>query len=527
MSVEKYATSLYVASLPSESIPSRVQLRNSLWDYFGQLAKDGTIQLKEDEKGQTIIFNETLIFFRVNDAPTDGLYLLAFLPVGRDVPNWRKADNQKAARNVLDFCDLLGSKITIQLPDEILTFKRMSYSDNSMIDISGWEIECPYKRPARKESLRDFIQKTATTKYEYTYQCIPQDNTFHVFTDTYIDGGDPLTQLKSVIRDYGKVYGPKSLEIAKEFGEKLDRKQACVFIFLENGKLLEQWYKQLKVFFDSNSIPTQYVNDITITNKMRLPGVKANLLLEMLTKMGRPPIVLQAPEEMFVNDGFLCLSDIVTTPKKLFGALFTYSKQGLNVKGEVQIYEDIEYETTEDSIEIPEQSIDLLAKKASVLFGSRALKIDILLTKAWKKENVQRLVKSLRKNKVETDRVYHLSSRRCRFVDEYLESSVNIRSLNHPYLILGPRTGFLRTSTDIRFYAHLFSYYVELVWPEDIKLEREDLEKILWLVKKRIYRIQEFHVLKKVEPVYIFSNVRKMYLGEIEERLAIPLRLLI
>ena len=34
-------------------------------------------------------------------------------------------------------------------------------------------------------------------------------------------------------------------------------------------------------------------------------------------------------------------------------------------------------------------------------------------------------------------------------------------------------------------------------------------------------------VLKKVEPVYIFNNVRKMYLGEIRERLAIPLRLLI
>jgi hypothetical protein len=31
--------------------------------------------------------------------------------------------------------------------------------------------------------------------------------------------------------------------------------------------------------------------------------------------------------------------------------------------------------------------------------------------------------------------------------------------------------------------------------------------------------MEKFHVLKKVEPVYIFSNVRKMYLGQIKESL--------
>jgi len=525
VSAEKYETSLYVAHLPSDYVPYRVDVRNALWDYFGQLARNGQVQLIEEEKGQTINFNRTLIYFRVKDVPADGIYLLAFLPTGKDTPKWRKTDNQNASRNVLDFCDLLGPKIAIEVQGGVFTFKRASYSGNVIIDISDWEVECPYKHPATKEPLRDFILKTGSTNYEHVYQCVPKDSVFHVFTDTYIEGGDPLAHLKSVLRDYGKISLPKSLQIAKEFGEKLDKKQGCVFIFLETPQLLQQWYKQLKLFFDSNEIPTQYVNDATITNKMRFPGVKANLLLEMLTKMGRPPIVLQAPEEIFVNDGFLCLSDIPTVQKKLFGALFTYSRQGLNVKGEVQIYEDIEYETTEESIEMPEGSVDLLAKKAVALFGSRPLKIDILLTRAWKQENVSRLVTSLRKNKVEVERVYHLSSRTCRFVDEYLES--NVRSLSHPYIILGSKIGFLRTSTDIRFYPHLFSYYVELVYPEDKKLQQEDLEKILWLVKRRIYRVQEFHVLKKVEPVYIFSSVRKMYIGEIKERLAIPLRLLI
>ncbi|MBS7646221.1 hypothetical protein KEJ24_00055 [Candidatus Bathyarchaeota archaeon] len=86
---------------------------------------------------------------------------------------------------------------------------------------------------------------------------------------------------------------------------------------------------------------------------------------------------------------------------------------------------------------------------------------------------------------------------------------------------------FLKPSTDIRIYANLSSLFIKLMWPEDGKIEEKDLEKILWLVKKRIYRIQEYHVLKIPEPVLVFKHVRTMYLGEIKEKLTIPLRLLI
>ena len=96
MSAEKYETSLYVAHLPSDYVPSRVDIRNALWDYFGQLARNGQMQLREEEKGQTINFNRTLIYFRVKDAPADGIYLLAFLPTGQDTPKWRKTDNQNS-----------------------------------------------------------------------------------------------------------------------------------------------------------------------------------------------------------------------------------------------------------------------------------------------------------------------------------------------------------------------------------------------------------------------------------------------
>lgn len=95
------------------------------------------------------------------------------------------------------------------------------------------------------------------------------------------------------------------------------------------------------------------------------------------------------------------------------------------------------------------------------------------------------------------------------------------------YKILGDRIAFLKTCTEIRIYPTLFSLYIELMYPKNAKIRHGDLEKILWLTKKRIYRIQEFHILKNVEPIHIFRNLRKMYLGKIKESLNIPLRLLI
>lgn len=301
-----------------------------------------------------------------------------------------------------------------------------------------------------------------------------------------------------------------------------------MFVFLEAKNMLESWYRTLKVFFDSNHIPTQYIDEKTVTEKLaRFPGVRANLILEMLTKMDKPPIVLQAPEGIFINDGFLCLSDIVSTSQRLFGALFTFSKQGSNQQEEVQIYDDIHFESpSEQSLNIDDENISLLSRKIQKLIG-RSLKIDILLTKIWKEENVAKLVKELLEKKIETKKVYYISSGTSRFVDEYLLDQNNYRSYIHPFIKVGKRTAFLKTCTEIRIYPTLFPLYIEILWPRNIELAQEDLEKILWLTKKRNYRIQEFFILKNVEPMYIFRNLRKMYLGNIKERLTIPSRLLI
>ena len=436
-----------------------------------------------------------------------------------------KAEKYRRGFPCLRFCDLFGSEF--DLPECNLNFKRVTLSSQDCVDLSNWEVVCSNS----KFLLDSFLRTTWQSLYENIFSSIPEKkNIYQVFTQTYFKGKEPFPQLRNFLANFGQVEGPKSIITVKEFSEKLSVpiKQKSIFVFLENKESLELWYENLKIFFDSNRVPTQYIDEKTVREKLPIwAGVRANLILEMFTKMGVPPIVLQAPEEIFVNDGFLCLSDVVSTRQRLFGALFTYSKQGLGLKGDVHIYDDIEFETpTTYSLELSDENIDLLSKKVRALIAMR-LKIDIILTKKWKQENVNKLIELLVESGIEVDKVYYISPKTSRFVDNFLANPANQRSLRYTYKIIGDRIAFLKTCTEIRIYPTLFSVYIELMYPENAKITQGDLEKILWLTKKRIYRIQEFHILKNVEPVYIFRNLRKMYLGKIKESLNIPLRLLI
>lgn len=523
MNSKEYKTSLYVASTP-RTIPTKAEVRKCLWEKLEQIAENESFPFLSEK--QQISYNNFQISFRVNDSVREQLCIVSFQPTGTNTSSWGKQKNIDAASSVLEFCDLLGSEF--DLPECNLNFKRVTLSSQDCIDLSNWEVVCSN---STKFSLNDFLRKTRECSYENIFSSIPeQQYIYHIFTKTFFKGIEPFPQLRNFLSGFGQVKGPKSIVTVREFSEKLSFpiKQRSIFVFLEDTDSLERWYENHKIFFDSNKVPTQYIDEKTVREKIpKYAGVRANLILEMLTKIGEPPLILQAPEEIFVNDGFLCLSDIVSARQRLFGALFTYSKQGLGLKGDVQIYDDIEFATpTRYSLELSEENVDLLAQKIQALIARR-LRIDILLTKRWKQENIDKLIELLLANGIKTEKVYYVSSRTSRFVDDFLDYPINQRSLRYMYKILGERIAFLKTCTEIRIYPTLFSLYIELMWPENAKISHGDLEKILWLAKKRIYRIQEFHILKNVEPLYIFRNLRKMYLGKIKECLNIPLRLLI
>lgn len=520
---DNYKTTLYVAELADKTVPTREDVRKELWKYMKQANSSGL--LNYDDEKELISYNGKEIGYRVMDAITANAYLLAFRPYGK-VAGWGKA-SVSSSQNVLDFCDLLGSVIQIPTNPE-LSFKRRVFAYNDRIDISEWTVLCPYDNLHKKT---DLIKFRSSSNYESSLSAVPRNSEMHIFTDTYFKGAGPCQALRETLSVYGKVFGPYKIAQARMAASRISprAKKDTIFVFLENDEGLDKYYETDKIFFDSNLTPTQYVSTGTVEEKLsRYQGVNANLILEMLTKMGRQPVVLQAPEEIFANDGFLCLSDIETVSDRLFGAIFTYAKQGLEMlREDVQIYDNIRFRIPNTySIEIDDENIGLLADYVYGLVGGRN-NIDILLTKRWKYESIIKLIDLLSRNNIRTKRVYYISSRTSRFVDEYLLDNRNFRSLIHPYLIINKKIAFLKACTEIRIFQNLFSLFVELQYPKQEELTQEDLEKLLWLAKKRIYRIQEFSMLKVPEPLYVFSNLRKIYIGKTGTRNTIPLRLLI
>jgi len=515
-------TSLYIAIVNSPLMPTRKDVRNAVWSKIKKSSEKITVI----EDSQSVIYNGTIIGFRVMDVPKIKRYILTFFPYGENISSWCKRESTTAAQNVIDFCREVGDEIDIKVVNGPLSFKKKYLNEKLMIDTSNWYVSFPLI--GEKQYLEDFMKEAPTVGYASVLEKVNyKKNKFLIFTETYKHGGMSFDILRRILQDFGEVSPkPHSLLTAMEIGEKLYPKERNVFIFMDKEEVMAKLYQKMRIFFDQKRIPTQTVWERTIRNKLvKWPGTKANIILEIMTKTGKKPLVLQPPEESITVDGILCLSDIESITQRIFGALFTFTKEGLEAKEDVQIYRDIDFTTKNYKIEFPEEELQTLTERISTLISIKDINIDVLITKKWKKENLEKLVSNLRNNNIEVNKIYYISSMTSRFVDEY--GLYRKRSNLYPYILINDKLAFLRTCTEIRIYPNLSSLFIELMWPQDGKIGEDDLKKILWLVKKRIYRIQEFYVLKLPEPIQIFHNVRNMFLGGVKGSLTIPLRLLI
>lgn len=486
--------------MESNQFPSLSNIREGVWDYLKNNLNQ-TNNMKFVDDSQNVVYNGILIGFKMRTLPEDKKMLLSFFPYGQNTVYWSKSKNIEAVKTVLEFCNTLGEEIIAKSEAGSFIFEREAIDIKSIIDINDWEVVLASKSPLEKISLKELLNKVKTTKYDFIFNTIPKNNEFLIFTQSFLGDKRPVETLKEFLEIFGEVKGPRSLITAKEFVEKHHpHRDSSACIFVENSSLLEQWYKTQKVYFDSNRIPSQYIEDTTVFDKLaKWPGIQANLIMEIMTKMGKKPIILRAPEEIMTSEGFLCLSDIEITTKNLFGALFTYSKEGLEKEEEVQIYEDIEFTIHKETIEIPYEKIDILSERIRNLIG-RKIAIDIIITKEWNLEKLKRLIVKLKDAEIMINRVYYVSSKTSRFTDSFLINGF-VDKTKFPYLRIGEKVVFLRSSTELRIYANISHLFIRLMWPENEVLKDDDLKKILWLVKKRLYRIQEFGVLKIPEPI--------------------------
>lgn len=179
----KYKTTIYVATVPEDNMPTRWEVRELIWKRMKELAEKRDISFLAER--QRLIYDGTETAFVVKDISSDKLYLLSFLPTGEDKNKWGTQGNKQAASDVLKFCDLLGSEITISTTQGALEFERIMMSDQDVIDISNWEINYFFSRPPRKSPLRNFVNETFQARFENILSSIQKDNNFYIFTQPF------------------------------------------------------------------------------------------------------------------------------------------------------------------------------------------------------------------------------------------------------------------------------------------------------------------------------------------------------
>ena len=515
---KKMKTSFYISDRDRyRGLPISI-LKKAIWNEIVKILNDALIPVTFIDTMKLILCENLFIQFRINY-----LYdkiLLTFFPLQKE-EIWNKNKCSKAIETCLKICDEFSENIEVKIDNSVISFRRVEILSSNKISTKNWIVTELYKTPVERKELVEFLNN-----YSFINN-LSKNQEFVLFTKTFLGKEkEKLSPLLDTLGYFGRVQIGGSIEFAREYVQKYIKNPNTIFVFCDKSEYLSSIYTKNKIYFDTQLIPTQFLRFSTIEKIVKFPGVRANLILEIFTKLGKKPIILRPSKTIIETDGTLCLSDIECNKQKLFGALFTYSSEGYEKEEEVHLYSDINFSSDHRSeyIEFSESTLKSLLKKISLLTGYK-MSFDIITTKKWSYDNLKFFVDLLDQESLKVNKIYYISTKTSRFVDDSLLNGIS--NLENPYVFVNNKVAFLRTATQIRIYPTISQLYIELCWPPEYRLQILDLEKILWLTKKRMYRIQEFGVLKSPEPMVIFKNLDKMYLEKITGQLTIPLKLLI
>jgi len=388
-----------------------------------------------------------------------------------------------------------------KLPDVIkigdLNFKRAEIND--FIDIGKWKIKNPFT--FEEVSIFDeYDYKKLSSIYKGKINLKP---VFFIL-DQSITSELIIEKLKIFFSQPEELITTETNLVRDKVNDRNDKNR--IFLFLLYNKMEEDKYIKLKKFFLQNNIPSQFINmyDKNFWFKTK------NLIPEILTKASYPPFTF--PEGLSNVDGYICLNDIYDKINPLFGINITYNTEKNLFKNKVKIYSDIKFESNRFRINFLDKDIKLLAEKIISLSPELAgKKINVYLTKYWKYENLQLLINKLTEKQIKVNKIFYISFFSDKFVFEGLDS---LEKTKIPYLIIDKYVAYLQPNTKIGLFGSLFPISLELANSDNNEIKREDVEEYLWLIKRRVYRLQYIDMLRYPEFVQYSKKIRELNLSE-------------
>lgn len=469
--------------------------------------------LEHDFESKIITYNNTKIKYGLFYSPQNERYFLNFIP--ENVWEWStKKVLMPAMSAILDFFKSLPTR---------LVFKQVHFSTSEptgVIDISDWnfftEPDLGYNKIKDIQNLFT-IRKLGSGILNHYKNKI--DRNLIVINATgrgYKSKVDDLiSKISPLFKGTFHYYEYKNNTI-ENILMRSDLDNLFILLFRNGKDFDDEDYRYCKKYFINYDVPSQVIN-IKNYNAISNWGYE-NLIFEILKKNLKTNIISLDTLPYGDIDGFLCLSDIYSQKEKskLFGISISYS--GRNTTDDfLEIYNDIEYESSRTNIEFEDENINKLCNKIQALTNLKNAVVDVFVTKRWRLKNVGQLTHYLMENGIKVRRFLYISSKTNRFVfDTLMNENENLHK--NPYIIWDGKTASIQCNTKLQLYGTMFPLFIELLNPVKTgDLCEEDLKLILWLVKKRIYRIMNFYSLKTPEILSMFNQVQSLQLENVNK----------
>jgi hypothetical protein len=146
---------------------------------------------------------------------------------------------------------------------------------------------------------------------------------------------------------------------------------------------------------------------------------------------------------------------------------------------------------------------------------------DIYVTKRWDKKQIEKFTDKLKENNISVRNIFYISTRAIKgVVDNSAEK------YKFYYKKIDNRAVIIKTVNTLKWYGDLFPIWCEKIYPNE-DITSDDIDTILWSIKKRIYRIDNFDSLKIPEIFSLLKSQKKKYLSLIRNNLDLDIATLL
>jgi hypothetical protein len=492
-----------------------------IYEAFSELLKskglDCYVQTRNNQKNGKILkmsyisshSNSTQFHWRITvnflGLGADNLLTIGMCPEAREfglIANKTQVSDL-AIKDIEYIRQKIGNIIQISIGNSTLTLNAFSYSEEKYVDIGNWTVNLVEDKSIKysdfTDNSNDIIAEMKKKKLN-----------FRLINLSTRDFSKNSQILKSEFSKLGTVLDSIfDASYATKISQINQDSDVMNIILSETN----QSYFDSKEFFLGKGLPFQHIKNISKFSNNDL--LRNMILLEIIKKMYEQELYLKP--DVFRTEpvaGFIYLDDtvyknIVTGDFSNFlniSYIFTDSKDYTSEKIFSYSNSVIPFYSSKSFIEIKntETLANIISEDAEIGID-KGKRYDIIVTKMMKAKNVSQIVSSLSTKNIIVNKVIFVSNNTSRFADNFTNLA-GYEKWKHPYKILADNIAVVKLATKSFLLPQMFSSLIRILYPLDAKISSEDVKKVIWLNKKRLYRIYSLPNMTLLEPVVVRRN---------------------